>query len=718
MVTLSLISPGSDQPLYFLKEERIHNLIKNDSEGVASFFRIDDSVSTGEKAFIHPPILLKDGSEIFLPIEISIKWRGGKKARLRCIYDLTTEFRLMANTLPLGVKEIYIVDQFSTVVFSNIPNKFLGKHGFEFPIMEKIRESLKGKTRFFQMETFEYKGSLYVGNFSTTRDINLAVVVVEPYDSAYALVWYTEKRILIWAAVAVSLCIIFSAFLACFFSLFIVNARKLLYKAKESAESANHAKSAFLANMSHELRTPLNAIIGFATVLNRSPAIPPKEKENLAIICRSGEHLLNLINDVLDMSKIDAGRTVLNEKNFDLYRLLDDVENMFSLKTEEKGLRLIFECDAGVPRYSHTDKDKLRQVLVNLIGNAIKFTKKGVISVKTKYQGEEKHTLQFSITDTGEGIAPDERDSLFDAFVQTETGRKSGEGTGLGLPISRKFVQMMGCDITVKSEIGKGSVFSFQIRAEAADGTKIETALPERRVIALAPDQPRYRLLIADDIKSNRLLLLSLLSLPGFVLREAENGMEAMEIQAEWEPHLIFMDMQMPVMDGYMATRKIRNTESGIRNAEFETVASYSIPHCKIVAVTAGVFEDERTAVLSAGCDDFVRKPFKVSEIFDVMSKHLGVRYVYEDDVYAHAPKLSEKDRSKALTPEALGALPPELLAELEQAVVQGDTDRAEHLTENIRSYDAALADALAVRISDFEYDKILKLIQKKENKR
>ncbi|MCP4686645.1 MAG: response regulator, partial [Desulfobacterales bacterium] len=343
----------------------------------------------------------------------------------------------------------------------------------------------------------------------------------------------------------------------------IVAARtRELVREKKNADRANKAKSEFLANMSHELRSPLNAILGFARVMDRGRALPSEEKENLAIIQRSGEHLLNLINDVLDMSKIEAGRAVLNENDFDLYRLLDDAEEMFHLKAEERGPRLIFERDAGVPRNIRTDEGKLRQVLLNLLGNALKFTKEGCISVRVgKSPGvltEESPgdleasgacMLTFEVEDTGEGIAPDERDRLFEAFAQTETGRKSREGTGLGLPISRKFVRMMGGDISVESRVGAGTVFRFGIRAETAKGAGTETGKPERRVIALAPDQPPRRILIADDSKTNRLLLLKFLNLPGFELREAANGEEAVNIQREWEPHLILMDVRMPGMD-------------------------------------------------------------------------------------------------------------------------------------------------------------------------
>ncbi|MDM8555942.1 ATP-binding protein [Desulfococcaceae bacterium HSG7] len=478
-----------------------------------------------------------------------------------------------------------------------------------------------------------------------------------------------------------------------------------LVREKKNADKANKAKSEFLANMSHELRTPLNAIIGFARILDRSRVIPSEEKEEVAIIRRSGEHLLNLINDVLDMSKIEAGRTVITETDFDVYRLLDDVENMFCLKAEEKRLQLIVECDTGVPQYIRTDESKLRQVLVNLLGNALKFTKEGGISLRVGKTSEvlensEVCQLIFEMEDTGEGIAPAELDSIFVSFVQTETGRKSQQGTGLGLPISRKFVQMMGGDIAVESRVGRGTVFRFKIQAQTAKGTETETGKPEKHVIALEPNQPHYRILIVDDRETNRLLLLRLLAPVGFELREAKNGREAVEIWKKWEPHLICMDMRMPVMDGYEATKRIKAATKRQATA--------------IIAVTASAFEDERAVVLSAGCDDFVRKPFRESEIFDVIHRHLGVRYVYEDTVET-SPEADNAATGDVLTHARLDALPGDLLADLEKAVIRNDPNAADAAIYQIREKDEPLAGALAALVKEFRFDILQEIFEEKE---
>lgn len=471
--------------------------------------------------------------------------------------------------------------------------------------------------------------------------------------------------------------------------------------AKEKAEVANQAKSAFLANMSHELRSPLNAIIGFSQLMARSQTLPKEQLENVSIINRSGEHLLTLINNVLDLSKIEAGRTTLNEKNFDLIRLLSDIEDMFRLKADDKGLHLLVEHTPDVPRYVRTDEVKLRQVLINLINNALKFTEEGGVSVRAGITNPNQlpitnYQLNFEVQDTGFGIAPEELDTLFEAFVQTETGKQAQEGTGLGLPISRKFVELMGGEMTVSSKVGVGTIFKFNIQVSLADAVEVESQKVTKRVIALEPNQPEYRILIVDDKSLNRQLLIKLLNPLGFALKEASNGKEAIAIWNEWEPHLIWMDMRMPVMDGYEATKQIKSTTKGQATA--------------VIALTASVLEEERAVVLSAGCDDFMRKPFREADIFEAMHKHIGVRYIYED-IKESEPLKAKENGKEILTAVAFKELPLEWVANLEQAILNIDLNLIAQESDRIRSQNPQLADAIANCIQNFEYDKILNLI-------
>ena len=499
-----------------------------------------------------------------------------------------------------------------------------------------------------------------------------------------------------------------------------------LEAAKHAAEQANQVKSEFLANMSHELRTPLNAILGFAQIMQRALKYDPdgfqqESAKHLQIIQNSGDHLLCLINDVLDMAKIEAGQTVCNPQPLHLHDLLQSLEAMFQLKASEKGLTLLCECAVAVPQWIATDEAKLRQILINLLGNAIKFTQTGAVTLNVWVNPSAGQTvppppfwpdmiakddvqpnvytqprLHFEVKDTGCGIAPNQLAQLFDAFYQTEAGRQSQTGTGLGLAISKTYAELLGGTLTVQSALEQGSTFQFDIPVTQVENIDTQEPQSHLSVVRLAPNQPSYRILVTEDKWASRTLLVKLLESIGFEVREAKNGQEAVQMWQDWQPHLIWMDMRMPIMDGYEATQRIRAHVRGQATA--------------IIALTASALEQEKRIILSVGCDDFVRKPFRDSVIFDTLQKHLGVQYIYDNQ--ASATDHQSPSNPQQLTPKRLSQTPSEWLAQLCEAASMADADWVTQLINELPAADADLANSLANLVKGFQCDRIQTLAE------
>jgi len=470
-----------------------------------------------------------------------------------------------------------------------------------------------------------------------------------------------------------------------------------LEEAASEAEAANRAKSTFLSTMSHEIRTPMNAILGYAQLMARDPALGADAKANLKIIGRSGEHLMALINDVLDMSKIEAGRIELKPETFNLTQMLEDLAAMFRLRADAKGLGFGMRFERGSVSYVTADEGKVRQVLINLLGNAIKFTTRGRVDLTATVEPRKEGQLWLSalVGDTGSGIREEEQTKLFEPFTQAKGGLNTQEGTGLGLAISRKYAQLMGGDITVSSTAGMGSTFRLEIPIEGGDASVAVRQSSFRRVIGLRAGTNAPAILVVDDQFENRDWLMKLLITLGFAVRGADNGSAAIQVWEEWSPRLILMDIHMPVMDGLESTRRIK--------------ADPRAKDTAIIALTASALEEDRRTVAQSGADDFLAKPCREDLLLEKIRALLHVEYDYEEDLESEAQAAA----TGALIAEQLAKLPLELNQGLRDATAAGNKRLLDKLIVKVRETgDAGSAAALQDLADRYEYDALSQLLE------
>jgi len=465
--------------------------------------------------------------------------------------------------------------------------------------------------------------------------------------------------------------------------------------AMHRAEDANRAKSRFLANMSHELRTPLNAILGHTQIMSRQSSFTPEELSALESISKSGDHLLTLINNILEMSKIEAGQAVLQPSTFAIEALINDLRIMFDDQLRQKALTFSVDKKSLVIDAIDADRGKLSQILINLLSNAIRNTPSGGITMRlamTSHAGDARH-LEIVVSDTGRGIAADDLQRIFDPFVQADQNSVSQSGTGLGLAISRQYARIMGGDLTAESREGDGSTFRLTIPVVAAEPpTAAMKNIPITRIVGIENNDRDYRILLVDDEASNRDVLDRMLSPIGFTVRQASGGKEAIAAFAHWKPHLILMDIRMPEVDGITAIRSIRATQTG-----------RTVP---IIGVSASVFDEDRATVLDSGADGFVAKPVQESDLLEKIGRCLKIDYRIES---SEATTISGEP--PALKREHLAGLPDTLVAEMRTAVEGGYMGRMTELARRAADHSPTVSRKLLELVHQYDLETLGDLV-------
>jgi signal transduction histidine kinase/CheY-like chemotaxis protein len=466
-----------------------------------------------------------------------------------------------------------------------------------------------------------------------------------------------------------------------------------------------------LADMSHELRSPLNAILGFAQIMEQELSAIPASLENLAIINRSGENLLSIINDVVDFAKIETNRLTLEDNNIDFYAWLDNIEQSFQFQSQSQGYEFSLIRKGDLPQWICIDERRLRQILRNLINYCFQSATIENVSLKvsahslpqktltaSQQDSPQEYQVVFEVENRNLSISAQEIATLFDPLVRVRQESKSQECSSLNLPISLKLAQLMGGDISVSNNTvtPSGIILKLQIHTESVVPQTLQTQSTLRRIVGLESDQVEYRILVVDDSKTNRAIMKQILEPVGFKVKEAVNGQEAIDIWFNWQPHMIWMDLKMPVMNGCEATKRIKSYSQNL--------------FTPIVALSASTLEEDRTLFQAAGCDDFVGKPFSEKIIFDKIAQHLGIRYVYESISSSTTSNLNSNFK---LTAESLNVMPHQWLTQLEQAAIVLDQDSLTQLVQKIPPEYPDLKNALQKEVNNFDFDQILNLAQK-----